>query len=153
MFFFISSLFIILFNRDHINFIIVVFLFGREIIFSTIAPVISFFLDIVSCYFKILKLIIILILILSHPCLHSLCLIFPFHQITAYPNNCSSLIVTLGGHTNHTRQSQVHLCVWSHPEELCASYRATSLRFFVRSPNNFKCLEIWWTNKVFASQG
>ena len=52
------------------NSIIIVFLFGTSNR-SDIAPVISFLLEMGSCYFKILKLLVILILILNHPHLHS----------------------------------------------------------------------------------
>ena len=48
-------------NRDRINFIVIVFLIGRQMIFSAIAPVVSFFHKMVSCYFNILKLLVILI--------------------------------------------------------------------------------------------
>ena len=51
--FFVTLLFIIFSNRNRINSSIAVFLFWRKIISSAIAPVIRFFLEIVSCYFKI----------------------------------------------------------------------------------------------------
>ena len=39
-------------NHDCINFVIIVFLFGRKIVLSYIDPVVSFFLEMVSCYLK-----------------------------------------------------------------------------------------------------
>ena len=58
--FFITLLLIIFSNSNRINLTPIDFLFGRQIIFSDINPVTSFFLEMVSCYFKILKLIVIL---------------------------------------------------------------------------------------------
>ena len=61
--FFVALLLIIFSNCYRIKIFIIVLLFGRQIIFASIAPVIRFFLEMVSCYFKILKLPVILILI------------------------------------------------------------------------------------------
>ena len=74
--FFVSLLFILFSHHGCINFIIVVFLFGIQSLFASIAPFIRFFLEIISCYFKILILFIILILIFNCPCLHSLSTLF-----------------------------------------------------------------------------
>ena len=91
-FFLINLLFIIFSNRDRINCIIIVFMFGRQIIFYEISPVISFFLEMVSCYFKILKFLVIVILIFNHPHLHSCCLILPLHQTKSDTHHCQSNI-------------------------------------------------------------
>ena len=61
----------------------------KKIIFSVIAPVISSFLEIVSCYFKVLKLLVILICIFNHPNLHSLWLLLPLNKIISEMHHCS----------------------------------------------------------------
>ena len=65
--FFITLLFIIFSNCDRINFIIIFFLSGKQTFFAAIAPVISLLLEMVSCYFNLFKLLVILILIFNHP--------------------------------------------------------------------------------------
>ena len=51
---FITLLFIIFYNHDSINYVKIGLLFVRQIFFSAIAPVISFFLEMVNFNFKIL---------------------------------------------------------------------------------------------------
>ena len=55
----------------------------------------------VICYSKILNFLVILMFILNHIHLHSLCLFIPFHKITEDMHRCLSIIITLGGYTNH----------------------------------------------------
>ena len=50
--FFITLFFIIVYNRDRINFFFIVFLFGREIVLSAIAPFVIFSLKMFSVYFN-----------------------------------------------------------------------------------------------------
>ena len=54
-FFFISLLFIILSNRDFINFVIIVLLLGRKIILAAVASFVTFLPEMVSCSFKIVR--------------------------------------------------------------------------------------------------
>ena len=67
--------------------------------FSAIDHVIRFLLEMVSFYFKILKLLVILIRILNNRHLQSRCLIKSIYQMTANMHNLSSPIITLGGHS------------------------------------------------------
>ena len=93
---FVTLLFVIFSNRDRIKFIIIVFL-----IFASIDPVISFFLEMVSFYFKFLNFLLFWICIFSHTRLHSRYLILPIHQMAAWMHHCLSLLIPLGVHTRH----------------------------------------------------
>ena len=90
--FFNYLIFVIFSYRDCSNFIIIFFLFGRQIVFAVVAPVVSFFLKMVNFYFNILKLIVILILVFNHPCLHNICLLLIHYQMTSDTHPCLSRI-------------------------------------------------------------
>ena len=85
--FFITLIFIIFYNRNRVNFIVIVLLLGRKIIY-VIAPAISFFLKIVSFYFKSLKFLIILIFIFNHPHIHSPLILLPLNHMASETQNC-----------------------------------------------------------------
>ena len=71
--------------------------------FSAIAHVIKFLLEMVSRYIKMLKFLVIVIIIFNHPRLQSHCLLLTFHNMKGDTNHFSSLIITLGGHPCHDR--------------------------------------------------
>ena len=96
--FFIPLLFIIFSNRNRMKFIIIFFLFVRQIIFAAISPVIIFFLEMVSCSIKILKLLVVLIYIFDRYHLCSWCLLLTIHSMIAERFHCYSIIITLGCH-------------------------------------------------------
>ena len=90
----ITLIFIIFSNRDRINFIIIFFLFVTSNC-SAIDPVISFSLEMLSCYFKMLKLLVILIWILNNPHIRYRCLFLPLHKIKEGICHCSIHQLTL----------------------------------------------------------
>ena len=94
--FYITSLFSIFSNSCRINFIVFIFLFVIQIICSVISPVINFFLKIVSYYFNILKLVVILICIFNRHLLNSCwLLLLLLNQMTSDMHNCWGIFFLL----------------------------------------------------------
>ena len=91
--FLITFLFIIFYNLDRIKLIILFFPFVRQQFFSDIAPVISFFLKMVSYSFNTLKLLVILTCIFNHPHIRCCCFLLPLRQMTAETHHCLILII------------------------------------------------------------
>ena len=98
--FFITLLFIIFYNPYCNTFIIIFLMFGREIILSAISPVVSFLPEMVSCYFKTLEFLVILIFVFNHYRLHSRWLL-PLNHTAAKTHNCLSILLPLGGVENN----------------------------------------------------
>ena len=93
------------YKKYYLNFMvfaIIVYLFGRKISFSVIAPFSIFFLKMVSCYFKILWLVL-SVFIFYHTRTHSFCLILFFRQIIAQTYHFLSFFLHLGGHPYHAQ--------------------------------------------------